>query len=118
VTITVMGLVANSGQSLNDAFYAVDPTFTSQSAGAAPDWLRYDRASEGNCVCSYECSATSHRVSDLLAGPYPPFNPSHVYTVTLDLGAAAAERLNFGIADCGCGDNAGSFSLTIAACAP
>jgi hypothetical protein len=120
VTVTVSGLVVNTpGNPLSDPFYAVDPNDTSMVTAPAPDWLRYDRLSEGSCLCSYECAATSHRVTDLLVGGYPPYSASHQYTVTLDLGSAPAERLNFGIADCGCGDNSGTHAVKIApACAP
>jgi hypothetical protein len=65
-------------------------------------------------VCPSECSNTSHRVSDLIVGGYPAYNPAHAYTVQLDLGNAAAEPLNFAYGDCGCFDNAGSFSLSVA----
>jgi hypothetical protein len=116
VKITVTGLVANSADSIYDAFYAVDPNDTSMPAGLSSGtvWFRYDRLSEGTCLCSYECAATSHPVPELVVGPYPSFNPTHEYTLTLDLGQAPAERLNFAIADCGCGDNSGTFTVKIA----
>jgi hypothetical protein len=36
-----------------------------------------------------------------------------VYTVQLDLGQVAADRINFAFGDCGCYDNAGSYGLTV-----
>src|SRR5262249_48460416 len=87
---------------------------TDPSVSLGPDrtFFRYNRASEGTCLCSYECPSTSHVVSDLLVGSYPAFSPSHTYTVTLDLGAAAAQRLNFAPFDCGRFDNSGSYTVT------
>jgi hypothetical protein len=116
VTITVSGLIVNTpGNPLEDAFYGVNAADTTMSAGACPDCFRYNRLSEGSCLCASECTATSHRVSDLLTGSYPAFSPSHEYTVTLNLGQAAPERINFAIADCGCADNSGMHKVTIVA---
>ena len=114
VIMTVSGLYVNSpGDPLQDAFYGVSLADNSMSAGPCPGCFVYDRASEGSCVCATECASTSHAVSDLLAQPYPAFSPSHVYTVKLNLGTAAAQPLNFGMADCGCGDNSGTHVVTL-----
>jgi hypothetical protein len=116
VTMTVSGLIVNTpGNPLQDPFYLVNMVDTTKSAGPCPDCFRYNRVAEGTCLCSYECPSTSHRVSDLLIGGYPPFSPSHQYTVTLDLGQTAASRLDFAIADCGCSDNSGTHDITITA---
>src|SRR5262249_3629098 len=64
VTLTVSGLMVNApGYPLQDGFYTVDPNDTTMSAGACPGCFRYNRASEGTCLCSYECQSTSHQVS-------------------------------------------------------
>jgi hypothetical protein len=44
---------------------------------------------------------------------YPAYSPTHKYTVQVDLGAAAAERINFAFFDCGCFDNSGNWNLTM-----
>jgi hypothetical protein len=113
VTMTVSGLFTNSpGQPLEDAFYHVDLADNSKSTlGACPECFRYNRLSEGACVCYQQCP--SYRVSDLVVGGYPAFSPTHVYTVTLDLGTAPAEQIDFGMADCGCYDNAGTHDVTL-----
>jgi hypothetical protein len=114
VTLTVSGLMVNTPPNgLQDGFYGVYGN--NLPAGACPPCFRYNRVSEGTCLCGFECPATSHAVSDVLVGPYPAFDPSHVYTVTLDLGAAPAEQLNFAPFDCGCFDNSGQFTVTIEA---
>jgi hypothetical protein len=109
VTITVSGTMVNT-PSLGslDPFYVLDSPPT-----PAPEWLRYNRVSEGSCLCGFECPATSHRVSDILVGAYPPFESSHTYTVVLDLGSAPPEPLHFSIYDCGCFDNSGTFTVTV-----
>jgi hypothetical protein len=114
VTLTVSGVLVNSPPgALQDGFYSVNGADPSMSSGACPDCLRYNRLSEGTCLCSFECPSTSHRVADLLLDPYPPFDSAHVYTVRLDLGPAAPEPLSFGMADCGCFDNSGQYTVTI-----
>jgi hypothetical protein len=55
----------------------------------------------------------SHAVADELVGEYPAFRSDHQYSVVLDLGPAPAERLNFGMADCGCNDNSGSHGVVL-----
>jgi hypothetical protein len=118
VTITVSGITQNQPGVNSDAFYGLQAGDLSQSTSACTGCFVYNRESEGTCLCSFECAAKSHPVSGILVGSYPPFNSNHVYTVQLDLGAAPAEVLNFGYADCGCGDNAGGYDLSIADCAP
>jgi hypothetical protein len=114
VTMKVSGLfVITPGNPLFDPFYQVDPNNTSVSTGACTGCLRYNRSSEGTCLCGFECPSTSHGVSDLLVGPYPSFSPTHEYTVQLDLGNAPPERLDFAPSDCGCSDNSGTYMLTI-----
>jgi hypothetical protein len=107
-------LVNAPGQSLQDGFYGVDVNDTTRSTAPCPDCLRFNRVSEGTCgVCSTECASISHRIADLLVDPYPAFSPTHQYTVRLNLGAAPPDRLNIGMADCGCFDNSGSYAITI-----
>jgi hypothetical protein len=114
VTLTVTGIFSNTpGNPLEDAFYGVDPNDNSLSTGPCPECFRYNRFSEGGCVCSFECGANSHAVSGLLAEPYPAFRPSHDYSVKLDLGNGPPERIHFGMADCGCSDNSGTHTVTI-----
>jgi hypothetical protein len=114
VGMIVSGQFENSpGVMPEDAFYYVDPNDSSVPVSACPDCFRYNRFAEGTCVCSYECAATSHRVADLLVGGYPAFRADHQYTVTLNLGAGPSDRLDFGMADCGCGDNSGTHTITL-----
>jgi hypothetical protein len=114
VSLTVSGLYDNSPQSpLEDPFYLVSRSATDQAGAACPDCFRYNRVSEATCVCSTECAAASHRIADLLVGDYPTFRPDHQYSVVLDFGSAPPERLNFGMADCGCNDNSGSHSVVL-----
>ncbi len=114
VTITVSGTMVNTpGNPTNDAFYHLAVGDPSTQVGQATEWLRYNRVTEGTCLCGLECLPTSHRVTDILVALYPPFDASHVYTVALDLGNASAEPLHFGIYDCGCFDNSGQFTLSI-----
>jgi hypothetical protein len=121
VTMKVSGVFANTpGQPLEDAFYHVDLADNSKSTmGPCPECFRYNRLSEGACVCYLQCP--SYRVSDLVVGGYPAFSPSHVYTVTLDFGSAPAEPIDFGMADCGCSDNSGTHDVTltpVSSCGP
>lgn len=114
VQVTISGLLDNTpGNPLQDAFYGVDPSDHSVAVGPCQGCLRYNRASEGSCLCSYECPGTSHPIESLLVDPLPAFEPSHVYSVVLDLGAAPPDALHFGMADCGCGDNSGEYTVTI-----
>jgi hypothetical protein len=116
VTITISGTMVNTpGNPTQDAFYALSVDDPTVSAGACPDCMRYNRASEGTCLCGFECPATSHALSGIVVGPYPAFDPTHVYTVTLDLGSAAPDRLDFAPYDCGCFDNTGGFTVVIPA---
>jgi hypothetical protein len=114
VALTVSGLYDNSPDNpLEDPFYLVSRSAPDQAVAACPDCFRYNRVSEATCVCSFECAAASHPISDLLVGDYPAFRPDHQYSVLLDLGSAPAERLNFGMADCGCSDNSGSHTVAV-----
>jgi hypothetical protein len=113
VSITVSGIIQGAPGVPQDAFYAVNPNDDTQATNACAGCLVFNRFSEGSCVCPVECSTASHRVADILLGAYPAFNPTHVYTVQLDLGQVAADRINFAFGDCGCYDNAGSYGLTI-----
>ena len=114
VQVTVSGLLDNTpGNPLQDAFYNVDPINHAVSAGPCQGCFRYNRVSEGSCLCSFECAGTSHPIESLLAQPLPAFEPSHTYTVLLDLGLASPEALHFAMADCGCGDNMGAYTVTI-----
>jgi hypothetical protein len=113
VTLTISDTIMTGEFNANDAFYGMHRDTPTVSGGDCPDCLRYNRVSEGGCVCGAECAGTSHRFADLLTGPYPEFDPGHEYTVEIDLGSAPAERLNFGIHDCGCDDNSGAFTFTV-----
>jgi len=112
VYVTVGGVIVNTpGNPSTDPFYDVNANDPSMEVQPNPGWLRYDRASEGNDLC--DGSASSHLVSGIIVGTYPTFTGSNSYSVTLDLGGAPAEALHFGIADCGCGDNSGQYTLAI-----
>jgi hypothetical protein len=117
VTITVSGIIQGAAGVFSDAFYTLDASDMTKAITACSACMVYNRVSEGSCVCPAECTSTSHFVANLLTAGYPAFNPSHIYTVQLDLGAISPEQLNFAYGDCGCNDNAGSYSLTIA-CSP
>lgn len=116
VKLEVSGVLMNLPFVPLDAFYNLDGS--GDATTACPDCLRFNRFAEGGCVCAKECPTTSHRVADVIVGPYPAFNPTHVYTVTIDLGGAAADRLHFGMADCGCSDNSGTWSIDVMSAAP
>jgi hypothetical protein len=114
VSMQVSGLLVNTpGNPLQDAFYGVDPTDTSMSVGPCQGCFRFNRVSEGSCLCSFECAATSHPIESILAQPLPAFESSHIYTVLLDLGGGPAEQLHFAMADCGCSDNSGEYTVII-----
>src|SRR5689334_11036662 len=84
VSMQVSGLLLNTpGNPLQDAFYGVDPNDTSMAVGPCQGCFRFNRVSEGNCLCSFECPATSHPIESILAQPLPAFEPSHTYTVLL-----------------------------------
>ncbi|HEY2410470.1 MAG TPA: hypothetical protein VGI10_30905 [Polyangiaceae bacterium] len=109
----VEGVLENTpGSAVQDAFYNLDVDNQSTALSACPDCFRYNFASEANCVCSYECPNSSHRVADLLLDGYPAFEPSHRYTVRLAIGDGATQ-LRFGMADCGCSDNSGTYLIKL-----
>jgi hypothetical protein len=116
VEVTVAGVGETTpGQPLKDAFYELalgDPA----TAGPADALVfRVARASQSSCTCLVEAECQPNvSVASLVVGAYPVFRPDHVYVVTVDLGAGPPERLTFGFADCGCGDNSGTFSLSLA----
>ena len=89
-----------------DAFYAIALSDGSQAA-RAPYGLHY---SLSGCACRLECGGLS--VGESADGSYPPFQISHAYRVTLDVGSVPV-HITFGIADCGTGDNEGSYRITI-----
>ena len=112
--VTVSGsLVITPDNPDQDAFFNFNESSSFTPVSPNPDTFRFNRVSEGTCLCGFECPSTSHRVSDILVGPYPAYDPSHTYTVELDLGTAIAVPLHFGIYDCGCGDNSGELTVTI-----
>src|SRR5262249_48852288 len=111
VTVTGYGIVT-PGNPGHDGFYGLTVADPTVAKDPCPDCFRFARVSEGGCTCFVECSE-DHAVSSILVGPYPAFDPGHSYSVTLDLGTAPPDRLSFGIADCGCGDNSGQFVVTI-----
>ena len=113
VRLTVSGWGTYSpGVDAMDAFYKLSIGDDTTSTGACAPCFRFARASEGGCTCGSECSE-SEAVSSHLLEASPSFNPSHEYSVTLDLGEAAADRLSFGISDCGCFDNTGELVVTV-----
>jgi hypothetical protein len=113
VNATIRGVLIDSVSSHVDAFYNVDPANNARSLSACVDCIRFNRESEGACVCRDGCQpGVTHMVTDALVGEYPEFQPNHVYRVQLDLGPGA-ERLNFGMSDCGCADNAGSLTIEL-----
>jgi hypothetical protein len=114
VTVTVSGIIQGAVGVMADPFYVLNASDNTMMTESCPACLVYNRFAEGSCVCPTECPTTSHRIPPLLVGAYPSFNPSHTYTVRLDLGQAAPDRINFAYGDCGCSDNAGSYTLTIA----
>ncbi len=114
VIVTLSGIIQGAPGVSQDPFYALNANDFTKTTGPCPECLVYNHFAEGSCVCPSECPTTSHRVANILVGGYPAFNPLHSYTVTLDLGSAAPDRINFAYGDCGCYDNAGSYSLTIA----
>lgn len=117
VDLTVSGrVIITPGHPSRDAFYLLDPNDPSTALGADPEIFRFARTSESDCTCFVESQCHPNQaVSAVLAGPYPDFNPEHTYTVQLDLGDGPAEKLTFGIADCGCWDNSGELVVTIEA---
>jgi hypothetical protein len=113
IVVTVSGTMMVGQYDAMDAFYGMHPDTLSTSRGDCPDCLRYNRVSEGDCVCSLECSNTSHRLADLVIGSYPEFSAAHEYMVEIDLGNMPPERLNIGVQDCGCADNSGELTVTV-----
>ena len=114
VNVTVSGsLVITPGNPEQDAFFNFNESAPATPVSENRDTFRYNRVGEGTCLCGFECPSTSHRVSDILVGPYPAYSPTHTYTVQLDLGSTAAAPLHFGIYDCGCGDNSGQLTVAI-----
>jgi hypothetical protein len=112
VTLRVSGVLFNAPGAPEDPFYNLDPQDFSKALSDCPTCLVFNRASEGECVCQVECPGKAHALSELLVDSYPVFRPDHDYTVRVDLGAAAPERLNVAFGDCGCTDNSGSFALS------
>ncbi len=109
------GIILNAPGLSYDPFYGLNANDSSQTTGATPERLVFNRFSEGSCVCPSECPTTSHQIANVLLGPYPAFNPSHSYAVLVDFGSTP-ETINFAFGDCGCGDNAGSYDLTLSKC--
>src|SRR5262249_23430149 len=55
VTLTVSGLIdVTPGDPLRDGFYKASSNDPSMSLGPDPTFFRYNRASEGTCLCSSE----------------------------------------------------------------
>lgn len=104
-TLTVSGTMVNTpGNPSSDPFYGVNEQDHSIVVGPDPFWFLYRRVIDG----------TSGTVSGILVGPYPPFNSSNTYTVTVDFGSVPSE-IEFSIPDGGCHDNSGQFIVTIPA---
>jgi hypothetical protein len=117
INITVSGIGETTpGNPLKDAFYEL--VLGDTNTASAPDSLvfRLARQSQSACTCLTEAQCQPNvAVASLLVGTYPAFRPDHTYTVTLDLGTGAPDRLAFGFADCGCGDNSGTFTVIVQA---
>jgi len=109
VEITVSGAVVNVPPANgSDGFYGI---VDGVLVGPAPGEFRLARVSASANTC--EVQSTVHfPVSDFLVDPYPQPDPSHIYTVLLDIGDPL-DRLIFGIRDCGCADNSGSLAVRI-----
>jgi hypothetical protein len=116
VTVTIGGIVQGAAGVYDDPFYVLNASDMTKMTEPCPECLVYNHFAEGSCVCPGGCP--SYRVQPLLVDGYPAFDPSHTYTVRLDLGQAAPDRINFAYGDCGCFDNAGSYTLTIMGAAP
>jgi hypothetical protein len=109
VEVTVSGVgEATPGNPRQDAFYP-------EGGGVGdPDIFRVAREGDSDCTCFVEVEChPNYQVASLLVGSYPAFDPSHAYSVVLDLGGGPATRLTFGFWDCGCSDNSGVFTVTI-----
>jgi len=113
-TVTVRGIIGNTANFDDvDAFYYVvqnDDSIPIMPFKPCDGCVRFDRVSEGACVCAHDCPA--HNLIDVLIGGYPSFQSTNEYTVQVDFGPQV-ERLNFGFGDCGCSDNLGSYTVTI-----
>ena len=59
-----------------DPFYMVKQHNDSVKVDTCVGCLRFDRFSEGECVCASECPTHSHFFSDLVVGNYPAFIPT------------------------------------------
>jgi hypothetical protein len=113
VTLTIRGIVGNTANFDDaDPFYFVVQHVDSVAVRSCDGCVRYNRVSEGTCLCD-TCPSTSHILSGLLIDGYPGFSPTNEYTVRVDFGSGPAERLNFGYSDCGCFDNTGSYTMTL-----
>jgi hypothetical protein len=109
VEITVSGSIVNVPPANgSDGFYGI---LDGVLVGPAPGEFRLARASASSNTC--EVQSTVHfPVSDFLVEPYPQADPSHIYTVLLNIGDPL-DQLIFGIRDCGCADNSGSLAVRI-----
>jgi len=83
VEITVSGSIVNVPPANgSDGFYGI---VNGVLVGPAPGEFRLARASASSNTC--EVQSTVHfPVSDFLVDPYPQPDPSHIYTVLLDIG--------------------------------
>ena len=106
ITLHVSGTLFGSPSSETDPFYNNFP-----NPIQCPDCFVYNRVSQGTCECVGSCPATQVGVNGVTG--YILYNPTHAYMLTLDLGSAPPERLNFSYGDCGCGDNVGNWTLSI-----
>ena len=93
-----------------DGFYG---NTASGPTSSTPSPLRMARLRDGTpCTCTLECAGRNFPASDLLVSPYPAYNPLHTYTVVLDVGPLP-DRIAFGLSDCGCFDNSGTWTISI-----
>src|SRR5439155_5083186 len=82
-----------------DAFYLLDPNGPSLQAYNELNFgqFRFSRASQGGCTCPAACFGESQDVASVVVGAPPPFEPTNVYHVTLDLGPGPPEPITFGV---------------------
>jgi len=96
-----------------DAFYGFTPSEFEPAGG-----FRFAFASQSQCTCAQECQGQNTAFADALVGQVPAFDQvNHDYSVLADFGSTP-DRLAFGIADCGCDDNAGDMIVTIGSASP
>src|SRR5262249_9008783 len=70
VQVTFSGYgVTTPGDTLIDAFYALDPNDPSVSLGESGGGFRFSRASQGGCTCDVSCAGQNEGVESALVDP-------------------------------------------------